>query len=430
MARSRPSHVADAAELGRRIRRLREERGLSLRGLAFPGCSPSYLSRLEAGQRAPSLPVLHQLAERLGVSVDALRGDPPQDRIADRDLAAVELAVRLGQAGAEGRVETLLAEARSLGDRGAESRLLEGLGLLALESRDDERAIRLLEEALRATDETTPRARPALHRALGRAYAGIGDLERSIGILRAGFESAGREPVDPDLLALFGTFLANAYTDAGHIGEAESVLARVIAHERELAPGNALRLQWALARTYAEEGRCAIAESYVQGILARVEIAESPALAGKAHLLLAGVLLDQGQTEDAVPHLDEAEPLLAGQSDVDRVQLSLERARVAVDGGDFTEAERRAREALDLSGATEPAHAGSAYAVLARVELDRGNLDQARFLCVQAIDGLQGRAAPHHVGEAYRTLALVEEEAGDLPAALAALRARPPTRFG
>jgi hypothetical protein len=40
------------------LRGLREERGLSLRDIAFPGCSPSYLSRVESGRRVTSLPIL------------------------------------------------------------------------------------------------------------------------------------------------------------------------------------------------------------------------------------------------------------------------------------------------------------------------------------------------------------------------------------
>jgi transcriptional regulator with XRE-family HTH domain len=54
--------------VGERIRRLREERGLSQRELAEPGVSYAYLSRLEAGQRVPSERALRKTAAKLGVT--------------------------------------------------------------------------------------------------------------------------------------------------------------------------------------------------------------------------------------------------------------------------------------------------------------------------------------------------------------------------
>ena len=64
--------------------------------------------------------------------------------------------------------------------------------------------------------------------------------------------------------------------------------------------------------------------------------------------------------------------------------------------------------------------------MLAEVELARGNLDDARFLCREALDMLSAGASPLYVARVYDVLAAVEEQAGNLEAALAALRARPP----
>jgi len=55
-------------EIGDRIRRLREERGLTLRELGEPGISYAYISRLEAGDRRPGPSALRRLAEKLDVS--------------------------------------------------------------------------------------------------------------------------------------------------------------------------------------------------------------------------------------------------------------------------------------------------------------------------------------------------------------------------
>jgi transcriptional regulator with XRE-family HTH domain len=63
--------------VGQRIKRLREERGLSQRDLAEPGISYAYISRIEDGQRTPSEKALRKLAERLGTTALYLEtGDP------------------------------------------------------------------------------------------------------------------------------------------------------------------------------------------------------------------------------------------------------------------------------------------------------------------------------------------------------------------
>jgi transcriptional regulator with XRE-family HTH domain len=59
------SHVDDPAAVGRRLRDARLAAGLSQRQLSFPGCSAAYISRLEAGDRVPSLQLLRKLAQKL-----------------------------------------------------------------------------------------------------------------------------------------------------------------------------------------------------------------------------------------------------------------------------------------------------------------------------------------------------------------------------
>ena len=59
------SHVDDPAAVGRRLKEARLAAGLSQRQLSFPGCSAAYVSRLEAGDRVPSLQLLRKLAQKL-----------------------------------------------------------------------------------------------------------------------------------------------------------------------------------------------------------------------------------------------------------------------------------------------------------------------------------------------------------------------------
>ena len=66
------SHVDDPAAVGRRLKDARLKAGLSQRQLSFPGCSAAYISRLEAGDRVPSLQLLRKIAAKLGADEDFL----------------------------------------------------------------------------------------------------------------------------------------------------------------------------------------------------------------------------------------------------------------------------------------------------------------------------------------------------------------------
>jgi transcriptional regulator with XRE-family HTH domain len=70
--RARTPHYDDPVAVGRRLHEAREGAGLSQRELAFPGCSAAYISRIERGERIPSLQVMRELARRIGVSETVL----------------------------------------------------------------------------------------------------------------------------------------------------------------------------------------------------------------------------------------------------------------------------------------------------------------------------------------------------------------------
>ncbi|OEJ41936.1 XRE family transcriptional regulator [Streptomyces agglomeratus] len=76
-----------------RLRDLRRHSGLTLEAAAGrAGLSPAHLSRLETGQRQPSLPMLLTLARVYGTTVSALLGETPGDR--DAVLRAGEAQAR------------------------------------------------------------------------------------------------------------------------------------------------------------------------------------------------------------------------------------------------------------------------------------------------------------------------------------------------
>src|SRR5215212_512807 len=96
MPRQKSQHVDDPKAVGERLRQAREAAGLSQRQLAFAGCSPAYISRIEAGDRIPSLQLLRELGKRLGVTEDYLATGTAGASETDRLFLEAELASRLG----------------------------------------------------------------------------------------------------------------------------------------------------------------------------------------------------------------------------------------------------------------------------------------------------------------------------------------------
>ncbi|MGA4838515.1 helix-turn-helix domain-containing protein [Streptomyces sp. G45] len=107
-----PSGGGDAADalpaVAPQLRELRRRAALTLEAAASAaGLSPAHLSRLETGQRQPSLPMLLALARTYGTTVSELLGETPADRDAVVRAAEMEPTPAGGwtywQAGARGR---------------------------------------------------------------------------------------------------------------------------------------------------------------------------------------------------------------------------------------------------------------------------------------------------------------------------------------
>ena len=105
----RASHVDDPIALGERLRAARKRSGLSQSALAGRACSAAYISRIEAGERVPSLQLLELLARRLGVSRSWLAQGA--DRAAGRQQITPDVRQRLAEFEcARQRYERLLGE--------------------------------------------------------------------------------------------------------------------------------------------------------------------------------------------------------------------------------------------------------------------------------------------------------------------------------
>ena len=143
------SHVDDPAAVGRRLRDARLAAGFSQRQLSFPGCSAAYISRLEAGDRVPSLQLLRKLAAKLGADeqylatgIERIEQDPPE-------VVAAEVERRLaGQPAGHARQRP----AGGLGDPAERARVLWEHSRALARSGEHREAARFARDALSLLD--------------------------------------------------------------------------------------------------------------------------------------------------------------------------------------------------------------------------------------------------------------------------------------
>jgi tetratricopeptide (TPR) repeat protein len=408
MPRLKSTHIDDPAACGLRLKEARQRAGVSQRRLAFPGCTAAYISRIEAGDRIPSLQLLRELGRRLGVSADWLATGSDATLPESERLLEAEVALRLDDLDrARGLYEEALAQAVLPRDRAGAT---AGLGQIAFRAGDPKTSIALLEEALDLYgDEATQH--PAAADTLGRAYARVGEPESAIAIFQR-FLDAARERGDQVETIRFAVLLANAHIDGGNFDAAEELIEHglVLADEWN-DPIVRARLYWSQSRLHAEQGDAAVAARYARRALEIIEMTEHTYYTARAHQLLAHVELDRGRPDAALEVLERAKPLIAETGNpLERAEYALEEARALAALGRKEEA---AALAMGVSGAiaeANPQDAGRAYALLAAVHESLGDTARARELYELAAELLERTPSRYLVDVLSKLAALLEAE--------------------
>jgi len=408
MPRQKSTHVDDPKAVGLRLRAAREASGLSQRQLAFPGCSPAYISRIESGDRIPSLQLLRELGRRLGVSEDFLATGSDQH---ERDSAALEaeVALRLDELDlAESRYSAILETA---GDDAERSLAHAGLGQVAYRRGNLRLAIEQFETALELSGGAEGEL-PDLADSLGRAYAMVGELESSIAVFERSVAAAERREDELERIR-FQLLLGEALVDSGYFDRAEEVLAGALAIGKDsLNPNVRITIYRAQSRLHAERNDTETAARYARRALELLRITEDTYRTGRAHQLLAHIELDRGRAEEALAILEEGWPLLeASANPLERAQYRLEEARALAKLGRTEEA---AALAMQISGIVADAHpedAARSYATLAEVYEEMGDRARALELYELAADALGPRNPNRYLAGIYaRTAELLEAE--------------------
>jgi tetratricopeptide (TPR) repeat protein len=418
--RRKSTHVDDPAAVGRRLREARERAGLSQRQLSFEGCSPAYISRIEAGERIPSLQLLREMGRRLGVSEDWLATGLDRDLLAeDRTLLDAEIALRFNELDSAEELYRKALESASTNTERARS--LAGLGQIAFERGDPRRAVQQLEQALQVSGEEAA-DQPSLADTLGRSYAMLDDLEPAIRLFRQSLERANRRKNSPEAVR-FGVLLANAYIDNNEFDRAREVLEQTVDKaENARDPVFRARIYWSLSRLHTLQGETADAARYARKALELLELTEHTTYAARAHQLLAHVELDRGNADEALGLLDRGLPLIVESANqADEALFQLERARALAQLGRSGEATSLARGSAEMLESASPGDAGRGYAIVAEIYEGLGDRARAIETYERAAELLQGSPS-RYLLEVYAKLADLLEKDGRKDEALEVLK--------
>jgi tetratricopeptide (TPR) repeat protein len=401
----RPStHIDDPASVGARIRTARLSAGLKQRELTFDGCTPAYLSRVEAGQRIPSLQILTRLAERLGTTAEFLATGkhPTPDPLFEAELAARTGDIELGR--------RLYAQAANSDQPAVSARAEAALGRLAFDDGEHEAAIELLERAL--AEQSLPfLERTAALEILGKAAALLTRFDEA----RAAFDrglAVAREAHDQLAELRFAVLLANLLIDRGNPERAEELLSTIIDDARRTRDPIAIsNLYWSQARLHLSQRRPDVAARYARMAHATLETTEHTVNAARALTLLAHIENDRGNHAEALVLADEGAPVLAAAGNrVDEGMLLLEKARAL---GALERREDAIGIALGAVPRFEHAHPTSAargYAVAAEIFRALDEDERALELYELAVETLP--TEDRHLGDMHRAIGEIHESAG------------------
>lgn len=404
----------ESETIGERVRRLREERGLSQRELSEPGISYAYISRIEANARRPSLKAFRLLGRKLGVPPEYLETGQWLNPVVDRQI-------RVSDAELELRLDRDLAKARevfqaTLDDEDPEPALVArahaGLGLLAARAGSNEEVIEHLEAAIE-DGYLPPEARPDVWETLGTALFATGAHDQAVDIFERALEVLRRGAKDADdvgrtsMEIRCGAYLAHALSAQGLVERARAVLDEVSEAVEEASPEARVFVLWTRGRTAWTHFDAHAAIDYVQEAIGLLQAADDALQLAKAHVLCAQMHSLDARNDDRARreterHLDEAEPLLLRRAEPSwHGVLYAERAKLAALNGDAEKTSQLATEAARLIG-DDLRFSGLRSYVLGLGFAMSDDLDQAQPHFEAAIDELAGKKSWREATEVAR----------------------------
>ncbi|MFJ8591186.1 helix-turn-helix domain-containing protein [Streptomyces sp. NPDC093598] len=322
---------------GRRLKQLRNERGLSQAALAGDGMSTGYLSRLESGARQPTARAVEYLAARLGVKVAAFEEPGATDSLAQ--------ALAIATSDHSDATVEALERALALGDGQDPLLRWQALWLVAQWRRGHNQHAqerRHLEELVTLGDELgLPPLRARGFTQLARCLRACGEIGPAVEAARTAHQLARDHELPVKDLAGSLLALVSAEAEAGRLSEA-----RAHADELTALTGDRYDTLWAEARWTAaavrvRQGDLEAAQELLEQALERFGSAQDLALWTRLRVAAARlhVLKTPPELDAAEQHIEQAEAGLAfvGISALEQEVISL-RADIAFHAGRFADA--------------------------------------------------------------------------------------------
>jgi transcriptional regulator with XRE-family HTH domain len=410
-----PLAVADTRQqetIGQRLKRLREDKGLSQREISGPGASYGYVSKVENDIRKPTKKALRVFAERLGVSAHYLE-------TGELIPAAVEREIQLSDAELELRLHGDLGKAREVFsgvvDEDEEPSLLAraraGLGLLAAHEGNNVGAIRHLTAAVES-GYMPPEVRPDVYETLGTAQSATGLNAAAAELFQGCLEALRRSPREDEeeatrvasLEIRFTAYLANALSEIGATDRARDVLNTALTIT-DASPAARVFLLWTRARLAWMKSEGYAALDYIKTAIGLLDASEDRLQLARAHLACAQLTNLDARPAEAARHLAEAEELLRQGADAtDLGVMRAEQAKVAAMEGRADDTMSLAREADELLS-DDVRYSGLAAHVLGIAFAVMGDIDQASPHFQRALDDLEERRQWREAADVARSFA-------------------------
>jgi transcriptional regulator with XRE-family HTH domain len=423
-------------ELGARIRRLRQERGLTQAELAGSRLSESYVSLIESGRRNPTSEVVDYLAEVLSCSPEVLSGEEEAP-----DAASVELLIRRGEwetnSGALGAAQRHLAEGVAVAQRlGLQALAVRGQMAIAkaleMEGRLREAANIWEELLVESNDDARNVPAVAVTVALSRCCRELGDLDRAIAVGESYWATVGdldrsNTAATEDAVVVGATLLA-AYLEMGDQQRCRDLGADLLKlADTADTPMAAAAAYWNVAIAAEAEGRTGEALRLAERAHASLALTQDVRNRARLQTTLAGLHLriEPPETAEAVRLLVAAEPVLEQfGTAVDLGYCRTEMARAHLQNHEFERARCLAdTTAKDLGKAAEsPIELARTLMVLAASQSMLDRKEEARANARSAADLLERAGATRQAASSWTELAELCVELGDSTSAIDAFR--------
>ncbi|WP_190219602.1 helix-turn-helix domain-containing protein [Streptomyces griseosporeus] len=415
--------------IGRRVQRLRGQRGLTQRQLAEPTYTPAYISTLEAGRVRPSDAALRHIAERLGVAVEELATGRPARLVTDLRLRLTEAQRTLATGEAEHAREqyvALLAEADEHDLDEVRATALLGLGECALDTGDLSDARRHFEGAEEIlAGQPLPARVPALR---GRAVSHYlaGELRYAVYLLESALDDLNRGGLhDPDALLLLYASVIGPYMDMGAHARAAQAAEFALALAPSVGdPALVARMHRSVARTLLAEGRLTEADASLAKAAELYRQLQIRTELANCHWMRGYVYAQGGRLDEAEAELREALTMLTAK------RAGLYSSQVAVELADVLHRRGRSGEASallhgvlgDLSSERGAVHAAAAHRLLGIIAEDTRDTEAAEEHYVRALSLLERAGAAGDLADLCRLLGDLLRRTGRVEAALDAYR--------